>query len=118
MARAKSTQAPDARNSGAKLLESVLEHCGRAPPASGHANPKKSCGAEGLEDAIARGNRNGKPRTGSAAAGLGDGDPELPAVIHASEQRPLTQYDQGPIVLVLAPTRELARIRNEDNFYG
>merc|ERR1719277_1981868 len=32
----------------------------------------------------------------------------LPAVIHASDQRPLTQYDQGPIALVLAPTRELA----------
>lgn len=32
----------------------------------------------------------------------------LPAVIHASDQRPLAQNDQGPIVLVLAPTRELA----------
>jgi len=32
----------------------------------------------------------------------------LPAVIHAHDQRPLTRNDQGPIVLVLAPTRELA----------
>jgi len=32
----------------------------------------------------------------------------LPAVIHAHDQRPLGAYDQGPIVLVLAPTRELA----------
>merc|ERR1711959_670053 len=32
----------------------------------------------------------------------------LPAVIHAHDQRPLGQNDQGPIVLVLAPTRELA----------
>jgi ATP-dependent RNA helicase DDX5/DBP2 len=32
----------------------------------------------------------------------------LPAVIHAHDQRPLGPYDQGPIVLVLAPTRELA----------
>jgi len=32
----------------------------------------------------------------------------LPAVIHAHDQRPLAQTDQGPIVMVLAPTRELA----------
>jgi ATP-dependent RNA helicase DDX5/DBP2 len=32
----------------------------------------------------------------------------LPAVIHAHDQRPLSRNDQGPIVLVLAPTRELA----------
>lgn len=32
----------------------------------------------------------------------------LPAVIHAHDQRPLAHGDQGPIVLVLAPTRELA----------
>lgn len=32
----------------------------------------------------------------------------LPAVIHAHDQRPLSQWEQGPIVLVLAPTRELA----------
>jgi len=32
----------------------------------------------------------------------------LPAVIHAEEQRPLMRHDPGPIVLVLAPTRELA----------
>jgi len=32
----------------------------------------------------------------------------LPAVIHAHDQQPLEQNDQGPIVLVLAPTRELA----------
>lgn len=32
----------------------------------------------------------------------------LPAVIHAHDQRPLGDHDQGPIVLVLAPTRELA----------
>jgi len=29
-------------------------------------------------------------------------------LIHASDQRPLAENDQGPIVLVLAPTRELA----------
>lgn len=32
----------------------------------------------------------------------------LPAVVHAHDQRPLGRNDQGPIVLVLAPTRELA----------
>jgi len=32
----------------------------------------------------------------------------LPALIHAEDQRPLARNDQGPIVLVLAPTRELA----------
>jgi ATP-dependent RNA helicase DDX5/DBP2 len=32
----------------------------------------------------------------------------LPAVIHANDQRKLGRNDQGPIVLVLAPTRELA----------
>merc|ERR1711972_1108425 len=32
----------------------------------------------------------------------------LPAVIHANAQQPLRRSDPGPIVLVLAPTRELA----------
>lgn len=32
----------------------------------------------------------------------------LPAVIHANVQQPLRRSDPGPIVLVLAPTRELA----------
>lgn len=32
----------------------------------------------------------------------------VPAVLHAYDQRPLTENDKGPIVLVLAPTRELA----------
>merc|ERR1719433_623579 len=32
----------------------------------------------------------------------------LPAIVHALDQRPLRRADPGPIVLVLAPTRELA----------
>lgn len=32
----------------------------------------------------------------------------LPAIIHANDQRPLTWDDQGPVAMVLAPTRELA----------
>ena len=32
----------------------------------------------------------------------------LPAIVHITNQPPLEQYD-GPIALVLAPTRELAQ---------
>jgi len=52
---------------------------------------------------------SGKNLIGIAQTGSGKtGAFLLPAVIHVAAQRPLRRSDPGPIVLVLAPTRELA----------
>ena len=43
----------------------------------------------------------------------------LPAIVHISAQSPVVASDQSPIVLVIAPTRELtAQIMEQANLYG